>query len=312
MLPSYYINGGALVNSVVTSPPYYQQRDPGAFAGQLGWEDTPGLYVDALVARFSAFRPLLHPTASVWVNIGDTTDAAGWLGIPWMFARAMRDAGYIVRAEIVWHKPNAMPSGAAARRAPSPCHELVFMFSAGPEPVYDFLAGAEPGTTTPLRLPRSVWTIPLDSYRGNHFAAFPLELARRCIRLGSTETVCRECSAPVVRAVASSRRPTRPGSSTKTAGLRAEKTGRRDPRRHVTEYQTTGWSRTCKCEDRIRPAVILDPFAGHGTTALAALEESRAFVMSDIDPENCRAMRDRLGKAFPGVVIHSSGFGGKS
>lgn len=180
----------------------------------------------------------------------------------------------------------------------------------GAEPVYDFIGGAEPGTSTPLRLPRTVWSIPLDSYRGSHFAAFPLELARRCIVLGSTESVCSACGSPVRRVWESSRRPTRPGKTTKTAGLGATKTGRRDTRRHVTEYKTTGWAPACQCNAGRRPSLILDPFAGHGTTAIAALHESREFVMADVDPENCRAMKERVGKSFPGVDVYTSGFGG--
>src|SRR5438105_1552642 len=61
----------ASIDCIVTSPPYYGQRDYGV-PEQLGLEDHPQIYIDRLVRIFRAARRVLKPTGSLWINIGDT------------------------------------------------------------------------------------------------------------------------------------------------------------------------------------------------------------------------------------------------
>lgn len=124
------------VDCVVTSPPYYGLRDYG-HPGQIGLEESPSEFIEKLVDLFREIRRVLKPQGTCWVNLGDSysgncsrmskgrhgfgekregvfTKGGGLpsknlIGIPWMFAFAMRNDGWYLRQDIIWHKPNAMP-----------------------------------------------------------------------------------------------------------------------------------------------------------------------------------------------------------
>ncbi|HMP78228.1 MAG TPA: site-specific DNA-methyltransferase [Pirellulaceae bacterium] len=208
------------VDTVVTSPPYYRQRDYGTDA-QIGNESTPHEYVARLVEVFSALRRALKPAGSVWVVLGDKFDRGQMLGMPWRFALAMQDQGWLLRADCIWHKPNAMPSAATNR--PTIDHEYVFLLTNSADYYYNADAIREPHVTFskhsrmkggrkhfgvrggtpeqgknagssnlhdgrwdqafhPLgRNKRTVWSIPLSKYRGAHFAVFPEKLVETCV-----------------------------------------------------------------------------------------------------------------------------------
>ena len=103
------------VNLVVTSPPYFQMRDY-EVEGQVGVESTPSQYVDRLIDIFDEAKRVIKSDGSCWVNIADTYSKNGSLyAIPDMFKVAMIKSGWICRNEIIWHKPNAMPSSAKTR-----------------------------------------------------------------------------------------------------------------------------------------------------------------------------------------------------
>ena len=52
---------------------------------------------------------MLKPTGTLWLVIGDKYDDGQQLGLPWRVALALIDDGWILRADCIWHKPNAMP-----------------------------------------------------------------------------------------------------------------------------------------------------------------------------------------------------------
>lgn len=198
----------SIVDCIVTSPPYYGQRDYG-ITGQLGLESHPQTYIDRMVAIFREARRLLKPTGSLWVNIGDTywsgkgkphgedkiqkhrrftrpQDKGGirpWcapkqlLLIPHRFAMAMQDDGWVVRSDNVWHKPSPTPDPVGDRCALS--HEYVFHFVKQRRYYFDLAAVAVPSsgkrTTKP---PPSVWTIATTASQKKHVAVFPQQLAR--------------------------------------------------------------------------------------------------------------------------------------
>lgn len=133
------------------------------------------------------------------------------LGIPWRAAFALQDEGWWLRSDIVWHKPNPMPE--SVRDRPTVAHEFVFLFSRSEEYFYNAEEAREAsvsespsgnGFARPERLScdgrgsknrwddvggsrnwRDVWTIPTQPSKLEHFAAFPEDLARRCIFAGS-------------------------------------------------------------------------------------------------------------------------------
>jgi site-specific DNA-methyltransferase (cytosine-N4-specific) len=149
---------GIFANCVVTSPPYYGQRDY-EVEGQIGLEAHPDEFIEALVKTFDKCKAILASNGSLWVNIGDTywsgkgehksgeakqnarrfglrpQDRRGdgkWcvpkqlLLIPHRLAIAMQGSGWIVRNDNVWVKPNPIPDQVRDRCSIS--HEYVFHF----------------------------------------------------------------------------------------------------------------------------------------------------------------------------------------
>jgi DNA modification methylase len=166
------------------------------------------------------------------------------IGMPWRLAFALQADGWILRRDIVWHKPNTMPE--SARDRPTGSHDLVFFLSKRPRYFYDWYAIREivTGNThdrgTKLSPPsedagighkewtqctadivtsrnkRSVWTIPTEGYREAHFATFPRKLVEPCVKAGTSDKgCCPKCGTPWRRIVEKHRQPTRPGARTK-------------------------------------------------------------------------------------------------
>ena len=215
---------GNMVDCIVTSPPYWQQRDYRGKSTQVGREATPAGYISRLTAIFGECRRVMKPTGTLWLVIGDKYDGGEQLGLPWRVALALIDDGWILRSDCIWHKPNAMPSSTKSR--PTTDHEYVFFFTKSKDYHYDADAIREPHVTFsdksrmrggrrhfgirggtpevgknggsnnlhdarwdqafhPLgRNKRTVWSIPLSKFRDAHFAVFPESLVETCILAG--------------------------------------------------------------------------------------------------------------------------------
>ena len=143
------------VQTCVTSPPYWSLRDY-SIKGQIGLEETLDAYLENLVAVFEEVRRVLRDDGTLWVNIGDSFTSGGrtWrapdkknpframnvrpptpeglkpkdlIGVPWRLAFALQTAGWYLRTDVVWHKPNCQPESVKDR--PTRSHEYVFLFS---------------------------------------------------------------------------------------------------------------------------------------------------------------------------------------
>jgi DNA modification methylase len=172
---------GGIVNTCVTSPPYFGLRDYG-HAGQIGLEPTPDEFVSKLVAVFAEVRRVLRDDGTLWVNMGDSYAGGGggnysksavqvdhgqhitnvrnrpdWLasvgvkakdliGVPWMLAFALRADGWYLRQDIIWAKPNPMPESVTDRCTKS--HEYIFLLSKSATYRYDAEAIKEAATWT--------------------------------------------------------------------------------------------------------------------------------------------------------------------
>ena len=198
----------ASVDCIVTSPPYYGQRDYGV-RNQIGLEKHPQQYIDRLVAVFRAAKRVLKPTGSLWVNIGDTywsgkgmphgpdkkqknrrfmrpQDHSGpkplcrpkqLLLIPHRLAIAMQEDDWIVRNDNVWFKVNPTPDPAEDRSAAA--HEYMFHFVRQRRYRYNFDAVAVPSNgDRKIKPPPSVWHIPTATNFKKHIAVFPEALVR--------------------------------------------------------------------------------------------------------------------------------------
>jgi DNA modification methylase len=280
-----------VINTCITSPPYYALRDYGA-DGQIGLEQTPEEYVQKLVDVFREVRRVLRDDGTLWLNLGDSyvsnpgdrTKVGGFqanpdvdrakaesamsrnkktaglkqkdlIGIPWMVAFALRNDGWYLRQDIIWHKPNPMPESVSDRCTKS--HEYIFLLSKSKTYYYDAESIKEPvkqdwGTRdrtngkyhnngtglnphTGLQKSyekankRSVWSITTKPFHGAHFATFPPDLIEPCVIAGSPEE-----------------------------------------------------------------GIILDPFFGSGTTGLVAMKNKRKYIGCELNSDYISIAEERL------------------
>lgn len=280
------------VDAVITSPPYWGQRDYGN-PDQIGRETTPEEYVSVLRGVFSEVFRVLSDAGTLWLNIGDVTHRGQLLGLPWRVAFALQSEGWRLRQDLIWSKPNPMPGAVRGRCITS--HEYFFLFSKSPRYYYDEEAVKEPAVTGGTRHKRSVWVAPVASVKEAHFATYPPGLIRPAIVAAtSARGHCRECGAGWVRVVEKDRQPTRPGRRSKIEGETPATAGKRDRRRHTTRTKTTGWVPGCPCGAPARPGIILDPFGGSGSTAIAAGEVGRDSVTVEINPDYAGLAKRRI------------------
>lgn len=195
-------------NACVTSPPYFWARCYGV-DGQYGHENTVDEYVSKMGDVFDEVKRVLRNDGVLWLNLGDSyysgngqptgsdpkspsrnfmrnvlrpLDQSGWpipkkslLGIPWLVAHELQRRGWTLRSDVIWCKPKAFTE-ASVRDRPRRQHEYLFLLSKSRRYWFDRSSLPE----------ESVWHISHE--RGNpHSAAFPEELARRCILSGSPD-----------------------------------------------------------------------------------------------------------------------------
>jgi DNA modification methylase len=197
---------------VITSPPYYWQRDYG-IDGQIGIEETIEEYTDAICNAMDSVKRVLHPKGVLFLNLGDTyysgkgkphgkdrkngarrfsdklraVDKSGLgpqkktlLGMPWRVAIEMIRRDWILRSSIIWRRENPIPEPSAKDR-PRRSYEFVFMFSKSRTYNFNRKQLADEGC-------EDVWTIESRPQKGRtHPAVFPIELVERCLAIGNTK-----------------------------------------------------------------------------------------------------------------------------
>ena len=107
------------------------------------------------------------------------------IGVPWRVAFALQDAGWYLRSDIIWYKPNCQPESVKDR--PTRSHEYVFLFSKAERYFYNHEAIKETSNSHSRRNRRTVWQINTEAYKGAHFATFPSKLVELCLLAGSEE-----------------------------------------------------------------------------------------------------------------------------
>lgn len=351
------------VNCIVTSPPYFGLRDYGV-EGQIGLEATPREFIETLVILFREARRILRHDGTLWVNMGDSyANDDKWGGstsgkhanglhgntgigrtkrhtgfapknmlmMPARLAIALQDDGWILRSEIVWHKPNPMPESVADR--PTKSHEMVYLLAKSERYYYDAEAIREPSARpgdiqtfggnkgrnyTPAesdpnfrnghhqwgrtievgenRNKRTVWTVNTEPTPFAHFATFPQKLIEPMILAGCPSTVCACCGAPHERVVEIERDNYKTfNHPVRTGGAMSGGVGKNFP--DVTRTDK-GFKATCTCSAGTRAGIVLDPFMGSGTTALVARRLNRQYIGSELNIEYAEIARRRLSEAY--------------
>jgi DNA modification methylase len=281
------------VNCCVTSPPYYGLRDYGS-EGQYGLEGSPAAYVEVMRLVFAEVRRVLADDGTLWLNIGDSYASGevgrhdyadqtkikslaqtgrrysrvatglvqkNMLGIPWRTAFALQDDGWILRNAIVWSKPNAMPESVTDRL--SSRHELIFLFAKSRRYWFDL---------DPIREP----------VQENHHTGHVFGGANKALKLttGSSERRTGGIYEPTGRGRNPGdvwTIPTQPFPGAHFAVFPIE-----IPRRAIQAGCKPG-------------GVVLDPFAGSGTTGLAAGQLGRRYVGIDLNADYLdMSLRTRL------------------
>lgn len=201
------------IQCCVTSPPYWGLRDY-EHPAQIGAEQSPEQYVKGLVQIFRRVRNTMRSDGTLWLNVGDGYARNGgtgshgpnavvgntkkliqrrnckvpdcWglkdrdlMGLPWRVAFALQEDGWILRSKITWIKKTAMPE--SVKNRPTTATEEIFLFAKSSNYFYDSNAVRE---KTGANL-RNYWILGPEPHGNGHPAAFPRELARRCILLGS-------------------------------------------------------------------------------------------------------------------------------
>ncbi len=271
-----------IVQTIITSPPYFGHRSYSQGTNtqslEFGCEEDPKEYVSKLATLFQRLKRILRDDGTLWLNLGDTYRNGQLLGIPWRTAIALQDSGWMLRSEIIWNKPNAMPS--SVKNRPTVAHEHIFLFSKQAQYFYDADSIREPHITFsenskmrggrnhfgkrdstpeagknggnpnlhtarwdqafhPLgRNKRTVWDISLGKFREAHFAVFPPELVQTCLLAGS-----------------------KPGD------------------------------------------LVFDPFMGSGTVALVAKQNERNFLGIELVPEYVEMASSRVSRAQPSLLL---------
>ena len=298
---------GVKAQTCVTSPPYYGLRDYN-HEGQIGLEETPEQYIEAMIEVFRCVKDVLADDGTCWVNIGDSycSTAPGTMGdklnqrgilagvsdrraegskkfrpltplgckpkdligIPWMLAFALRADGWYLRQDIIWHKPNPMPESVQDRCTKA--HEYIFLLSKSKKYFFDSEAMKEPAAQGVKTEQSTFNSVTADG---------DMKTQNTVIRHGL-------------------------GAST----LRSSPDGTRNRRSvwTVTTKPYSGAHFATFPPDLIEPCVlagapvggiVLDPFMGSGTTAAVAIKHKRKYLGCELNPEYKPLQDERIKQA---------------
>ena len=274
----------------ITSPPYWGLRDYG-HEEQLGCEKNFKDFVNNLCNVFDEVQRVLKPTGTCFVNLGDTFNGSK-LGnddtknknvnsktfkkdkdknikskslcmIPERFAIEMIDRGWILRNQIIWHKPNQMPSSAKDRFTVD--FEKIFFFVKQPTDYY-FEQQLEP------------YTSPMNRWGGDKLDAN----GESTWDGGTGQTTYRTRNM----------RPNEDGKNMRTVwSINTEPS----TEAHFATYPQRLVERMLKagCPEN---GIVLDPFFGSGTTGVYARKSNRNFIGIELNPEYVKIAENRLFK----------------
>jgi site-specific DNA-methyltransferase (adenine-specific) len=329
----------------------------GGWLGQLGHEPTPDLFVKHLADIFDQVGRVLTPEGGCWVILGDTYWGGGQaqghtkestnfgiptqdrsymsspiargkgypnkslLMVPYRFVIEMVNRGWILRNDIIWQKPNAMPHPVKDRFTVDYEHIFFFVkqekyfFEQAFEPLkestiersnYEWskseTKGSEYRNINGLNRPtsfsevinligrnkRCVWSIPTAASHDKHFAIFPRQLLKIPIECGSPSKICSKCGHVPRKIYEKIELAMPPFGGTKYPNKSDETYGTNTTiysgNRKYFASKFIGITE-CGCKAQYDRGIVLDPFIGTGTTALEAISQGRDYLGIDISPD---------------------------
>ncbi|KZL04557.1 Modification methylase DpnIIB [Pseudovibrio axinellae] len=318
------------VDCVVTSPPYWGLRDYGV-DGQLGLEPTLKEHLDKMVEVFEEVRRVLKPDGTCWINYGDcyATTPAGHKAdndgrirtkgddrtftqkpfstiqgnlkpkdlcmVPNRFAIALQDAGWWVRGEIIWAKPNPMPE--SVRDRPAVAHEKIWLLTKSPRYFYDKEA---------VRQGR-VGDEDADGFRGG---CYTRSKAGKRKAIGNKRVSDKQRGHSKRHAGFDTRwdQMTKEDQQANGRNLRNYEPAplevwnvatRPFPGAHFATFPPE-LAQRCIEAGCPRGGVVLDPFGGAGTTGLVALRHGRRAILIELNPAYAAIAQERIEKDWMG------------
>lgn len=286
---------------------------------QIGLEATPAEFVAKMVEVFEEVRRVLKKDGTLWLNLGDSYNGIGGpgkqnggavgptaaiavennrgvriaglkmkdlIGIPWRVAFALQEAGWWLRQDIIWSKPNPMPESVTDRCTKA--HEYIFLLTKSAKYFYDNEAIKERGAG---RLDFGEMTSPARLNQGGEWKGVrksdAIGVNGRSIQTTNSEAERRD----------------QPGTFSNNPRLRPNE-GRN--RRSVWTIATQPYSEAhfatfppkliepCILAGSREGDTVLDPFNGSGTTGLVSLRHRRNYIGIELNPEYIKIAEKRL------------------
>ena len=308
------------IDCCVTSPPYYALRDYGV-DGQIGVEETPEKYIERLTEVFMDVRRVLKPNGTLWLNIGDSYWGGGWrgsvlnehsgriqqgskgrhcgeqipsyngmsgvykpkdlIGIPWMLAFSLRNAGWYLRQDIIWQKGNPMPESVKDRCTKS--HEYIFLMSKSQKYYFDYEAIQEEATSS--EKPRIFGANNQKGTSRNDIGRVYKPRTKNCQYDGQVPNTMHLKREDGIKDEVYFVRNKRDVWS---INVKPNKEA------HFATYPPKLVS-TCILAGCPEGGVVLDPFIGSGTTGIVANKLGRHYVGIELNPEYVEMAERRIG-----------------
>lgn len=325
------------VQCCVTSPPYWGLRDYGV-PGQIGLESSPQEYVAALLPVFQEVKRVLRADGTLWLNLGDSyigyhgnkrahgsaapSDKDGYrenmratsvganglknkdmAGIPWRVAFALQDAGWYLRCDCIWAKPNPMPESVQDR--PTRAHEYLFILSKSERYYYDHVSVREP--SSPSRKGNAKTFRGGGAYTGGRSFDNSTDAVRDSHGNTPQDGSRREEQA-VTRYSARHGVDIKGGGQGRGEIIYSPYTRNRRSVWSIATHPFPAAHFATFPPELVRPCilagcpaggVVLDPFFGAGTVGVVCVEEGRRYLGIELNPEYVDMAEQRIAQARP-------------
>lgn len=309
----------ASVDTVITSPPYFNLRDYGT-PGQIGLEGTVDEWVNELRLVMRGIARVLKPTGSVWLNLGDTYSRHNRYGAPpkslllgpERLGLALIEDGWVIRSKVAWAKSNTMP--ASVRDRLSCTWEIVYLLTRERRYFFDLDAiriphrSAQPkrrsddAAITESLSNRPQWAGPLAGNNAGLARMKAMGLVGH--PLGKNPGDVWQLSASNYRGAHHATFPPglveRPLLATcpeRICSACGEPWQRQPARGHQGVMKPGELRASCACRAGWQPGLVLDPFFGAGTVGVVAEQLGRDWLGIELNPDYARLAQERIAEA---------------